>query len=298
MRNIIIALVCFVISNANALSFHYGNRSVPLTTVKHTTPSLNVRNADGSVHYGALFNVNDYTVPPNVVHVRDYDGVEYFLSPWCDAGYYPSSETNECIPCGYGHFCAGGNHRETCTYGIIACDTKNNTFDPPMPAGTDGMYNRALTMAEVNQYVPVTDISEYLSVFSGYAGYEESIYCGTLPDDSVLASADRTIEPGTYIVAHEYTTNLTDNQNSIITGRQGCASSAYIVIFTHNVQYRPVNICNYIHNVFDTQHDTYQKYDLKLPSSFYLTNENITNINNIAQIMSSDIGGLYLYRLK
>ena len=165
MRNIIIALVCFVISNANALDFHFGNRTVPLTTVKHTIPSLNVRDAGGTVHYGALFNINDYNVPANVVHVRDYDGVEYFLSPWCDAGYYPSSDTNECVPCGYGHYCTGGNHRESCTYGIIACNTTTASFDPPMPAGTDGMYNRALTMDEINQYVPVTDISMYDTIY-------------------------------------------------------------------------------------------------------------------------------------
>ena len=304
MRNIIIALVCFVISNANALDFHFGNRTVPLTTVKHTIPSLNVRDAGGTVHYGALFNINDYNVPANVVHVRDYDGVEYFLSPWCDAGYYPSSDTNECVPCGYGHYCTGGNHRESCTYGIIACNTTTASFDPPMPAGTDGMYNRALTMDEINQYVPVTDISMYDTIYKNNPVYKiyfncEAVDNGADPNDTRLSVLDHEIEKGTYIAVHKISST---GKTCALDGEYGFSCSAYFVVFDHDVSYRPVHICHYFHNFFDTLNIPFSEWNLRIPFSYDKNNENITNVSNLENTVSfpSSIGssGLALFKLK
>ena len=291
MRNIIIVFLSMFVSNAFALAFHYDNVSVELTTVKHTSPALHIRD-NGILYYGALFSVNDYTVPPNVVHVRQPDGSEYFLAPWCDAGQYPSPETNECIPCGYGHYCTGGHHRESCTYGIISCNTTNNTYDPPMPSGTDGMYNRALTMAEVNQYVPITDISLYNRLDNHYVW----LNCGPNPNDEQLTNYTYTLQKGTYLLAHRYPK---PGETNAVNGLNNTIGTAYVVVFNHSVSYRPINMCNYFGHYFDTLHVPWQEYDLKIPSNYYGSNENITNINNVSQVIDDSLNStLYIYQLK
>lgn len=285
----------FIILNANALSLHYGDKSIELTTSRHTTPSLNFLMPNGDIYYGALFDTKNNTPPNNTMHLK-YNNNEYFLSPWCDAGYYPSPDTNECIPCGYGHYCTGGNHRESCTYGIIACNTINNTFDPPMPDGTENMYNRALTMDEVNQYVPITDFSNWKLKHSTV--FNESIPCNESVNSSIFQEHDKEITSGTYLVMHSHCDNDT-KKISAISGRIGCVSTAYIVIFDHNVIYRPVAICNNIGNYFDTSHIPYVAYDLRLPDNtnhifpYASVNENVTNVNNI-----NTSGNAVLYELK
>ena len=294
MRKIIIVFLCMFVSNAFALAFHYDNVSVELTTTKHTSPALHILN-NGVVYYGALFSVNDYTVPPNVVHIMQPDGREYFLGPWCNAGQYPSPETNQCIPCGYGHYCTGGHHRDSCTYGIIACNTTNNTYDPPMPTGTSGMYNRALTMAEVNQYVPQTDISQWEKVYAGNPADIIYLNCNESNlNDARLSVLNHEVEHGTYIVAHEY---MSSGHTSAVTGRENDVSSAYIVVFDHAVSYRPTHICRYFYNYFDTLHTTWQEADLQIPTNYMNSNENLTNINNVLHIMNDFWYGLYLYKL-
>ena len=297
MRNIIVIVLSMFVSNAFALAFHYDNVSVELTTIKHTSPALHILD-NGILYYGALFSVNDYTVPPNVVHIMQPDGSEYFLAPWCDAGQYPSPETNQCIPCGYGHYCTGGHHRESCTYGIIACNTTNNTYDPPMPSGTSGMYNRALTISEVNQYIPVTDANQWETIFAGETSSKIYFYtpCGTSPNDPRFLNTDidMIIPGGTYMVGHRYPH---DGYTSAVTGDTDFVSSAYIVVFDHDVVYRPIHMCGVFHNYFDTQHIPFQEYDLQLPSDYYSVNENITNITNISSVLDGYFK-LYLYRLK
>ena len=297
MRNIIVIVLSMFVSNAFALAFHYDNVSVELTTIKHTSPALHILD-NGILYYGALFSVNDYTVPPNVVHIMQPDGSEYFLAPWCDAGQYPSPETNQCIPCGYGHYCTGGHHRESCTYGAIACNGNNFTYDPPMPTGTNGMYNRALTMAEVNQYVPQTDISQYEAVFAGETSATTSVAgvdCGDSPDDPRLAVLDQTIPHGTYVVIHEY---WRPGIHSEVSSRSDFVSSAYIVVFDHDVVYRPIHMCSYFYNFFDTTHVPYESYTLVIPNDYYNTNENITNVNNISGLITEWGTSLYHYKLK
>lgn len=295
MRKSIVLLLCMFVSNAFAFAFHYGNRSVELTTTKHTTPSLNIKTQSGDHYYGALFNVNDYTVPTNIVHIRDYDSTEYFLGPWCDAGQYPSPETNECIPCGLGHYCTGGHHRESCTYGIIACNTTNNTYDPPMPAGTDDLYNRALTMAEVTQYVPQTDIEQYDAVFAS-CDSPGNAPSHTSENDAGFSTVERSVLHGTYLVGHQYPVNSA--VVSEITGESGYVSSAYLIVFDHDVLYRPIHNNPHCFNYFDTQHSPWYEADLQIPYLSFGINENVTNINNISQEFINKPCLLYLYKLK
>ena len=293
MKHIFTILLCLCASSAFAAALHFGEYSVDATTVKHTTPSLNIINEFGERFYVAAYDT--MPAPKNVFHVKTVDK-EYYLGPWCDAGYYASRETNKCVPCGYGHFCTGGNHRETCTYGIIACNTTTNSFDPPMPAGTENMYNRALTMAEVNQYVPVTDISDWGKEPS--AAYDGSIPCNTSVNDPVFEPRDKEIGRGTYLVMHRHYTNAF-TRNGAISGTYGRVESAYIVVFDHSVIYRPISMCNNIGNYFDTLHIPYVAYDLRLPDGegypYASVNENITNINNIQQARNTDAN---LYELK
>lgn len=293
MRRIVVLVFISFISNAFALALHYGNESVELTTVKHTTPSLNVLTHDGHHYYGALFTA---PFPQSVIHIHD-GTTEYYLGPWCNAGTYLPDGEKQCTPCGIGHYCMGGKHRESCTYGAIACNGTNHTFDPQMPAGTSGMYNRALTMAEVNQYIPVTDIEQWEMIFSGETSSKINFYapCGTSPNDPRFLDTgiDITIPAGTYMVGHIYSH---EGYTSAVTGHSGFVSSAYIVVFDHDVVYRPIHMCGVFHNYFDTQHIPFQEYDLQLPSYYHDVNENITNITDISDVFTWY--HLILYRLK
>lgn len=287
MRRLFIIFSVLIISNAFAYSLHIGNQTIEFTTVKHTTHALNVLTSNNEHYYGAIYSA---PFPPQVLHFKTAYNEEYFLGPWCVAGTYLPDNVNQCTPCGVGHFCTGGRHRESCTYGAIACNGTNHTFDPPMPSGTDGMYNRALTMSEVNQYIPATDIEQWKLVYGGNPYYAST--CGDSPNQSNFSGRDQQISYGTYLVMHEYHYGT---DISAVTGSQNYVSSAYIVVFDHNVMYRPLHICNYFYNFFDTLHIPYQEYDLKLPGSFSTNNENVTNVNNISSALSY---GVYLYRLK
>ena len=282
-----------------ARSLHIGNGySVEFTTVKHTTPSLNILTSNGERFYGAAYTA---PIPPNVLHILTANNQEYFIGPWCEAGTYLRHDANECAPCGIGHFCTGGRHRESCTYGVIACNGTNHTFDPPMPSGTSGMYNRALTMTEVNQYIPETDIEEWEKIFAGETSQQigslGDFPCGSSPNDSRLVAIDKTIQPGTYIVAHEYGAENSTGVISSVSGRPDFVSTAYIVIFDHDVVYRPIHMCGRFYNYFDTLHVPFQEWNLRFPYSYYETNENLTNVNNMSKVMNYHYG-LYLYKLK
>lgn len=289
----VFAIFIFVcVSNSFAAALHFGEYSVEATPVKHTTPSLNIINEFGERFYVAAYDT--MPAPKNVFHVKTVDK-EYHLGPWCDAGYYASRETNKCVPCGYGHFCTGGNHRESCTYGIIACNTKTASYDPPMPAGTENMYNRALTMAEVNQYVPITDITDWGKIFYNFIPQQKSCTSGeNYPDNPDLQRFDHTVGPGTYIIVHEYPVS---NQTGSVSNRSDHIETAYIAIFDHTVVYRPVHVCNFFANYFDISHIPYEKYDLVYPHSFGESNDNITNVENLNTIFTST-GALGLYELK
>lgn len=293
MKYIFTIIFCLCTTSILAEALHFGNYSIDVTTVKHTTPSLNIMNKFGQMFYIAAYDTTP--VPKNTLRI-EYSGKEYFLGPWCDAGQYPSPDTNICVPCGYGYYCTGGNHREPCTYGIIACNRTNNTYNPSMPTGTENMYNRALTMDEVNQYVPITDFSNWKLKHG--TGYNESIPCNESVNSSIFQEHDKEITSGTYLVMHHHCDNDTKKIGAI-SGRIGCVSTAYIVIFDHNVIYRPVAICNNIGNYFDTSHIPYVAYDLRLPDNtnhifpYASVNENVTNVNNI-----NTSGHVVLYELK
>ena len=287
MRRSFIIFSVLIISNAFAYSLHIGNQTIEFTTVKHTTHALNVLTSNNEHYYGAIYSA---PFPPNVLHFKTENNEEYFLGPWCVAGTYLPDGVNQCVPCGVGHFCTGGRHRESCTYGAIACNGTNHTFDPPMPSGTDGMYNRALTMSEVNRYIPATDIEQWKALYSGYPYRVVYLQCApeNTPDHSSLSVLDQEITVGTYLVAHQHT------------GTSGYVSSAYIVVFDHNVVYRPVAICNYVGNYFDTLHIPYENYNLLIPDDnttypYNRVNENATNIDNLSKLYVN--GTLFLYKL-
>ena len=288
MRLLFIVFLILLISNAFAYSLHIGNQTIDFTTTQHTVPSLNVLTSNNELYYGAIYSA---PFPPQVLHFKTENNEEYFLGPWCVAGTYLPDDVNQCAPCGIGHFCTGGRHRESCTYGVIACNGTNHTFDPPMPTGTDGMYNRALTMSEVNQYIPTTDISQWELLYGGKPSYDST--CGESPNLPKFSGRDQQIPSGTYLVMHEYRYGT---GTSAVTGTLKYVSTAYIVVFDHDVMYRPLHICNYFGNFFDTQHIPYQEFDLVIPRSYYRDNENVTNVTNLSS--AAITFGLYLYRLK
>ncbi len=290
MKPIFFIIILFLSTSAYGVAIHYDKYQTDLTTTKHTTPSLNTI-YNGVHYYGALF-----TNPPpkNTLHFLSND-TTYWLGPWCDAGTYATGG-NQCTQCGIGHYCPGGIERNSCTYGIIGCPNTNHQSDSEMPTGTENIYNRILTMSEVETYLPPTTLDDWEKIYLGLR-YDSTKPCDMSPNDPHASEINFILTPGTYLVLHRRYGDATSVSSDAICGIPYVAATAYIIIFDHNVSYRPIGACNQIFNYFDTNNTPFKEYTLRIPDRFHITNENITNINNLCYDLTQMIGNLYATRL-
>ena len=291
-------------TSAYGIALHYGTYQTELTTTKHTTPSLNAI-YNGIHYYGALFT---NAPPKNTLHLFS-NNTAYWLGPWCDAGTYATGG-NQCTQCGIGHYCPGGIERNSCTYGIIGCPNTNHQSDSEMPIGTENIYNRILTMSEVETYLPPTTLDDWEEIYFGMPqkyNLGDPEQCSRSPNDPLASDTDIILNPGTYLVIHRFWEPNSPyfSSSDAFYGEPYASATAYIIIFDHKVSYRDIGYCSHVGNYFDINNTPFNAYTLQIPQSYYATNENVTNIENLGDDLkrldySRQTNGQYLgvFKLK
>ncbi len=267
-------VVALYATNAGAHALHVGDTSITLGETKNTSPALAV-SVDNKIYWGALFSDN---AAANTLRVR-FNGADYWLGEFCSPGTYAPNGINTCIACGIGHYCTGGHHRASCTYGAISCPGTNHATDPAAPAGAP--INTLMTLEQVNEFMPVTDISQWTQISKCnkfiHATYAEPESVNN-PDN---ACAHGVIGPGTYLFLSRYPTpGYTDS----ISGVPGI-SQAFIAVFDHPVEYRSVHGNNIFQHFVDTNHAQYETWTLTTGGCvgcWTYVNTNATNISNLA----------------
>jgi len=257
-----------------AVSLHYGGGAVELGVQRVTQPALVVNRA-GTHLFGAMYTG---TAPAGALHIS-YDGTEYWVGSGCAPGTYSPDGVASCRECGIGHYCTGGMHRKSCTYGAISCRGANHASDPAAPAGAP--INTLMTGTEVAKYIPPTDISQWGLVSMGDTFIPvASIFSPDSVNRPDAACASGTIGPGTYMFLARYPKeNVVDS----ISGDEGL-SNAFIAVFDHPVSYRSIHGIDIFQHFIDTNHAQYENWTLTTGGSvggWNTVNENNTNISNI-----------------
>ncbi|MDR1071240.1 MAG: hypothetical protein LBL21_01195 [Rickettsiales bacterium] len=220
----------------------------------------------------------------------------------CPAGKYMSNGV--CANCGIGHYCDGGG-RAPCTYGAAACPGENHPSDPPAPAGLP--VNAILTMAQVSQYIPATNISRWKKIFccsaQGPGGVRAFDTDPGSMNDIRAACADGIVGPGTYMSVNRYTDPCCIPAGSVdsLTGQLG-VSDAHLMIFDKPVGYRGVHGFNVFTLFMDIAHAPFQSYTLAVPimptniTIGWTTNKNDTNVSGIMDVAEDTM--ICLFELK
>ena len=277
-------------------NLHYGEKSEPLFSDRKSTPALIVQ-IEEVLHYGYL--------TPGVVSgkliIEKSPGERYSLTvpPSCAPGTYSDDSYIPCQPCGIGHYCTGGNNRQACTWGACGCTGTNHTTDNMSPSGCAGILNREMTLAEVNTYIPVTDMSQW-KMLSGCSVMNQSMPC-TLPEGGMNTydgCATGTIGPGTYLFIETGYFNCTGVVD-IFNGESGKNTNVRMMIFDRPVSYKTLLGCNSVYNWVDLDHTVFTSYSFRVPGGGgqygYCSNNNYTNITGLP---GEAVANLYVFELK
>ncbi|MBR1380778.1 MAG: hypothetical protein IJ560_04320 [Alphaproteobacteria bacterium] len=253
---------------------------------------------------GARWRVNDtdtIITPGTTLPYTYTNNITLHAVPWCNPGMWPDG--NKCVDCGYGHYCMGGDHRAVCSGGIVGCNSTRNTTDHGID---ERMANRTLTLDEVNNYVPESDMSQWELVSSCLDETLITKQSLIMPEVTDICNTAQTLphvkdttgcnyeplSPGTYLFT---------NYLSVGSFCKNGAAWSNIAVFTHPVSYKIIHVCN-IWNIFlDTNHSEFTKYNIKLPQSSvgsngdYCLRQNISNVNDAS---TAGAGGLRVYRLR
>ena len=273
-------------------NLHYGEKSEPLFSDRKSTPALIVQ-IEEVLHYGYL--------TPGVVSgkliIEKSPGERYSLTvpPSCAPGTYSEDSYIPCQPCGIGHYCTGGSHRAACTWGACGCTGTDHASDNMSPSGCSGILNREMTLAEVEQWIPVTDMSQWqkLSDCSSYSQSDCSI--STLPGYQELypGCAAGTIGPGTYLFILRVSACPGVD---VLSGHSG-VSSVRMIIFDHPVSYKSLHVCNSISNWVDLNNIEFTSHSFVVPLGGYCSNNNYTNLTGLPGSASA-VMRMYVYELK
>ena len=297
MKWFVFAFVIMFSASANARVLHFGNASVTLDTVRHTTPSLAV-GIDGDVWYGAMYSSD---APAGALRMR-VNSTDYWVGKWCVPGRYLKNNS-ECTDCGMGYYCTGGLHRAVCTYGAIGCP--GNSFSTNAVASAAGMahVNQFMTLDAVEKFIPKSDMSAWRLVKS-CAKMNANITSSNMDEFSVDDMCmGGTIGPGTYLFVARYKGPGISNRPDIIDaldGRSASVSYAYMAVFDRPVGFAAIWGNNIIQFFIDTAHETYVSATTSYaPAGQWNTNTNQTNITGIAD--GASYGGrdiiMYLFEL-
>ncbi len=293
MKHCMLLMIALYATNANAVALHIGDASIPLSNTKNTSPALAV-NVRDKIYYGALFSDS----PASKTLRIEYKGTNYWLGEFCAPGTYAPSGTNTCIACGIGHYCTGGHHRQSCTYGAIGCPGTQHALDGALPDGAP--INAFMTLTQVNEFIPVTDADQWKKLSCCSA--QHSVATPNNPSELnniQNACATGTIGPGTYLFSTHYELSTWVRIDSI-TGNIGSMSNAVIAVFDHPVSYASIHGDNIYQHFIDTEHPTYTEWDISTaPVGGWTTvNKNDTNISDIINIIGSATYSLCVYELK
>ncbi len=298
MKNWLLLTIVLYATNANALSLHIGDASVPLSDTKNTSPALAV-NVRDKTYYGALFA----DAPASKTLRIEFKGTDYWLGEFCAPGTYAPSGTNTCIACGVGHYCTGGHHRESCTYGAIGCPGTQNALDGALPDGAP--INNLMTLAQVNEFIPVTNADQWqkISCCNAPQWAEAKPSNPSALNNAQYACATGTIGPGTYLFFTHYKSGSLGTVIDSINGETYSMSNAVIAVFDHPVSYASIHGISIFQHFIDTEHPTYTEWDFSTApvTGWNTVNTNETNISNIINIKnsaSSKWSNLCVYKLK
>lgn len=260
-------------SNAIGATLHMGDKLFRLSTHKNTSPALATIIGD-QYFYGALYSG---PATSDTAHIQY--GNEYWLGQNCEPGTYSENGTTECINCGIGHYCTGGIHRATCTYGAISCNNTIHSMDP----SENAPLNRFLTLDEVNKFFPVTDFSDWrlLSNCGEHLGATSDDL--TSPNILSKACASGTIGPGAYLFVTRYRGGGVSSFTDCVSDTYGGITSAFIAVFNHPVGYASIHGVSIFQHFVDTEHAQYETYTIS-SSRGWNTNRNETNISNLINL--------------
>jgi hypothetical protein len=283
---ILVFIVCFfpVLGRAEIATTAYIQRTVqstwginlPLTggTIASTKYLYQVIDQTNKTLNGKETNYTSLATN-NVVARNKVDAELYTKIKYCNPGTYLRSYSEACVNCGIGHYCQGGSHRSSCTGGAIACNGVNHTADV---LADSSLVNRVLTMSEVEENIPDTDITQWkrLSCCAHGSGDLSTI------NTPGTGCAHGSIGPGTYLFVSRYVTAVgaaVDKLDSL-DGSEN-VSSVYIGIFDHAVGYKTIHANNVFNNFVDTENAEFVSYTIKIPVDPWYRNENVSNISNI-----------------
>ncbi|MDR0741698.1 MAG: hypothetical protein LBF28_02905 [Rickettsiales bacterium] len=240
----------------------------------------------GKVYYGALGETSGQS-GLNL----SYDSRRYVLSEYCAGGTYSANGVSPCVDCGIGYYCTGGNNRKACAGGAIACNGVNHTLDAALPAAAASSVDKILTMDEINNFVPATNISQWrrLSCCNRHEGATVNI---SHVNDSAFGCATGTIGPGTYLFITRYIGYGTADS---LDGGNNSVSSVNMMVFDRKVGYKSMHASSVFDNFVDVNNDVFQSYTHKIPGGSWNANQNISNVSDIV----SEVGyNICVYELK
>lgn len=283
-RCFFIYLFLLICTDAFGYSLHAAGKAFQLDAIKRTPHAIGV-SVGGAVVYGALY---PGTAPGVTMHVRMDE--EYWLGQNCPAGQYSENGISACTDCTIGHYCPGGRDKKTCTYGTFSCPGTGATTDGPMPDGAP--LNKFMTLDEVNEFVPATDISQWrkISCCASQVSHNGDV------NDIANACASGDLGPGTYLFVNRYTVS---GYKDSLTGESTGISNAHIAVFDHTVQYRTVTTMNIFQHFIDTENYPYQSWTITdaMPfREFWKADTNETNVSNLTSAVSYN--NMCIYELK
>jgi hypothetical protein len=221
------------------------------------------------------------------------------------AGYYKAGAVDpatglgsvSCESCTIGHYCpVESNDKSVCTYGALACKDTNYATNAVLPDAANGKTNKVLTLDEVNDLIPPTQIAQWrrISCCGSHSGTSMTWGTVNLPENGCAIG---TIGPGTYLFterygdAGPYCSGVTDSTGTVI----GC-TSANIAVFDHKVGYKSMHGEGVYHNFVDTNNETFTSWTLHFPSvaAGMIDNTNQVNISGLADV---PIWNLCVYEL-
>ena len=277
-------------------NLHYGEKSEPLFSDRKSTPALIVQ-IEEVLHYGYL--------TPGVVSgkliIEKSPGERYSLTvpPSCAPGTYSDDSYIPCQPCGIGHYCTGGNNRQACTWGACGCTGTNHTTDNMSPSGCSGILNREMTLAEVEQWIPVTDMSQWRMLSGCHTQYAPWYGEGTsVPGymNTAPGCATATIGPGTYLFIIR-TGGFCSGNIDMFSGAANSTTNLRIIVFDHPVSYKTLHVTNSYYNWVDLNNTEFTSYSFRVPSpAVFCTNGNYTNITGLPGAANTTT--IYVFELK
>jgi hypothetical protein len=226
------------------------------------------------------------------------------LIKYCVPGTYFSSDSGTCIDCGLGYYCTGGGARTVCTYGAIGCPGQNHASNPSMPAG---VFDNVLTLAQVTEYMPPTDISQWRRVTVDYisgslCGLRKSPsgdWCNNyltevnLPENGCAG----TIGPGTYLFVLRWMETQNPGWYDDL-GRQYYAWDYRMIVLTKPTGYKIFRTCNTQDIYLDTNNAAFTSYTIRATHYYNCYSQTCTAPANVAGLTSVADLAISIYELK